>query len=412
MSQVTETPAISKTILPYTYQAMLNPCIFTDSALFAASPVFLNTGKAQLECRWVDVDYLRRNMAAWDRLAVSAMMPNISFESNYLLPALSHLACPRVRVLAVELNSGEELVLIGLVPVVEKPIYRLPFKSAEIWKHDQCFDTTPLLHKDYATEAWGAICKTVLDSGYVLFSLDTVSAEAPFASVLEAVEQSAGQFRFQRDSFDRAAFTPSVSNEQYVKQFVSKNTRRKMNRLMRGFERLGEVTWEFCSAESDYESLAKQFLRIEGSGWKGKAGTALASNASTKNFFMSLIQQSSRVGKVRFVTLLLDQEPIAMICNIQSGEFVYSYKTAFDEAYAKYSPGIQVELKNLECLHRDGIQRSDSCSAPDNQAMNRIYGQRIYFQSLVLSLRPGLSRITAKSLPALQNAIRKIKRRN
>ena len=205
----------------------------------------------------------------------------------------------------MELNSGGESLLVGLVPVEEKPIYRLPFKSLEIWKHDQCFDATPLLHKDYAVESWKAICKTVAASGYAIFSLDTVSAAAPFDSVLKVVEDSESQFRFQRDSFERAAFSPSESSEQYITEFVSKQLRKKSKRRMRGLEELGEVTWEIGCGGDDLEALAKRFLRLEASGWKGKEGTALASQTSTEKFFVSLIEKSSRLDKVRFLTLLL-----------------------------------------------------------------------------------------------------------
>lgn len=382
---------------------------FTTNSTFSAENLAVGcSGESELKCHWVDQEYLQNNVAAWNDLVDSAIAKSVALEPNYLLPAIKHLAGPSVGVLAVELNSGGESLLVGLVPVEEKPIYRLPFKSVEIWKHDQSFDATPLLHKDHAVVAWKAICETVLSSGYTLFSLDTVSAAAPFDSVLQEVELSEGQFRFQRDSFDRAAFAPCDSSELYIEQFVNKKTQNNARRLMRALEKLGDVTWETSTPESAYASLAKRFMNIEASGWKGKNGTALASQSSTRKFFLSMIEKSSRLGKVRFLTLLLDKKPIAMICNIQSDKFVYSYKTAFDESYAKYSPGIQVEIKNLEHFHRDGIQSSDTCSAPDNQAMNRIYGQRAAFQNLVMSLKPGLARLSAKALPAFQSAVRKI----
>lgn len=390
---------------------MLNTYFTTSSAFSNENPAIGNSGQPELKCLWVDQEYLEKNVATWNRLVDSAIAKSVALEPNYLLPAIKHLAGPDVRVLAVELNCGGESLLVGLVPVVEKPIYRLPFKSVGIWKHAQSFDATPLLHKDHAVGAWKAICETVLSSGYTLFSLDTVSAAAPFDAVLQEVELSEGQFRFQRDSFDRAAFSPCSSSEAYVEQFVTKKTLSNTRRLMRSLEKLGEVTWETSTPESDYEFLAKRFLSIEASGWKGKKGTALASKPSTREFFLSMIEKSSRLGKVRFLTLLLDKKPIAMICNTQSDKFVYSYKTAFDESYAKYSPGIQVEIKNLENFHRDGIQASDTCCAPDNQAMNRIYGQRASFQNLVVSLKPGLARLSAKALPAFQNAVRKFNTR-
>ena len=121
--------------------------------------------------------------------------------------------------------------------------------------------------------------------------------------------------------------------------------------MLRRLEDQGTVTWETSDETSDYEQLANDFLRIEASGWKGEEGTALASNSSTKAFYKSLIRESAKAGKARFLSLKLDGQPIAMLSDIQSGQFVYSYKTAYDDAFSSYSPGQQVEVKNLEFLH-------------------------------------------------------------
>lgn len=359
--------------------------------------------KPSFVARWVGRSELESMLDTWNHLCQHAVYRNPSVEPNFLIPALRHLASDRVKLLIVEhLHASPLQRMVGLVPVEQKRIYQVPLKSAEIWKHDQCFDSTPLLCQNHAADVWQLICQKLAESGFNLFSLDTVSAEAPFENVLQHAEQRLLLKRFQRESFQRAAFRPEKSPEDYVQKHVSKSIRKNSRRLFRRLEDLGMVTWETSNAQSDYDSLARNFLQIESSGWKGQAATALASNPETTEFFRELIQRSARLGKARFLSLKLDGRPIAMLADIQSGDSVYSYKTAYDDEFSKYSPGQQIEVKNLEFLHRDNIAFGDSCTASDNSTINRIWGQKSKFQNVIFSLKPGLASLALRSLPLLQ----------
>ena len=366
----------------------------------------------RLRTSWVDADDLRTRLESWNFLADHSLSQNVAFESNYLLPAMDHLAKEKVRVLIVEdKNAEQHCNLIGLAPIISKRIYRLPFKAAEIWKHDQCFDATPLLHGQYAAKAWRLMCQQLVADGFSLLSLDTVSAEKGIDSAFAAAEKNNRMVRFQRDQYHRAAFSPSLNVDSYVKEHVSKKMRKNTQRLLRRLEDEGNVTWETSDDTSDYSQLTKDFLRIEASGWKGEEGTALASTQATKAFYESLIQESAKSGKARFLSLMIDGQPIAMLSDIQSGKFVYSFKTAYDNAFAPFSPGQQVEIKNLEFLHRDGIESCDSCTSSSNPTINRIWGQKLAFQSLILSLTPGAARFAVKALPLVQSAVHRLRKK-
>jgi hypothetical protein len=54
----------------------------------------------------------------------------------------------------------------------------------------------------------------------------------------------------------------------------------------------------------------------------------------------------------------------------------FGFKTAFDENYARFSPGILMEREFLTALRRFGIRWCDSCAAADNSVMNQIWYQR------------------------------------
>ena len=311
----------------------------------------------QLQANWIETDELQSRLDAWDSLANNALARIVPFESNVLLPALKHLATESVRVLIVEDVAAESNCnLVGLVPIEPKTVYRLPFKAAEIWKHDQCFDATPLLHKQFAVEAWKLICEKIKATGFSLLSLDTVSAEEKLERVFRSVEEQKRIVRFQRDQYQRAAFNPSKTSADYVQENCSKNVRKSTRRQLRRLEDLGKVTWEKSDASSDFEQLAEDFLTLEASGWKGKEGTALASTAATEAFYKEMIQESAKAGKAKFLSLKLDGRPIAMLSDIHSEKFSYCYKTAYNEEFSSFSPGLQAEFKNIEYLHLAGIE--------------------------------------------------------
>ena len=372
-----------------------------------AQPLKSSAAPGPISVRWIDsAEELEAIKPQWNELAENAVYRNAALEQNFLIPAFKHLNDGNVRVLVAESSSGlpanAQPKLLGLLPVVKKKFYHLPIACLEVWKHDQCTDSTPLPDKASALQALDAMLDFLSAEKIGLLSLDTISAEPDFQSLLHEAVRQRNRTLFLRDSFTRAALRPSDNSEDYVKQFVSKSVQKNYGRLQRRLSELGELSFELSDDFSDYPELTRQFLDIEASGWKVEAGTALSCNKSTKRFYQELILRSAQVGKARFTSLKLDGKPIAMLSDIQSGQTVFRYKTAFDENFSAYSPGVQVEIKNIEYQHQSGVVLTDSCTAPDNATINRIFGQKLQFQSIVLGLRPGISRIATRMLPWIQ----------
>jgi len=362
--------------------------------------------------KWVTLEELESLRPQWSFLENNAISRNPFFEANYLIPALKHFGHEKTNVLVVQdLNEQPDRRLVGLVPIEETPVYKLPFKTAEVWKHLHCFNSTPLLLDGIATEAWQCLVQKLRDDGFAVLSLDTVSAMPEVDTIFSDLEQALKVYRHQRSTFERPAFAPAATPQQYDQQHVSRKVRENGRRAMRRLAEQGDIQWEASDESSDFKQLADDFLSIECSGWKGKSGTALACQAETATFYKEMIQESAAESKARFLSLKLDGRPIAMISDLQSGETICSYKTCYDEAFARYSPGQQTIVKNIEHLHRDGIKLGDSCALPESSTFRRIWGQQLPFQSLLFSLAPGISRCVIQSLPMLKSAVRSLKRR-
>ena len=72
----------------------------------------------------------------------------------------------------------------------------------------------------------------------------------------------------------------------------------------------------------------------------------------------------------------LDGQPIAMLISLLTPPGAYSYKTAFDERYARYSPGVLVQRENLDLLDDAAVRWCDSCAAADHPMIDHIWRER------------------------------------
>ena len=132
-------------------------------------PVPITTSSlGKLRVRWIEsISELESMAAAWSQLAEQSIWRNPFFEPEFLVPALIHLNDCNARCLIVEEVFGKSNVrLLGLVPLTEQRVYGLPLKSVVGWKHDQCFDSTPLLHQDCAGEAMDMMLEFLADEKF------------------------------------------------------------------------------------------------------------------------------------------------------------------------------------------------------------------------------------------------------
>ena len=77
---------------------------------------------------------------------------------------------------------------------------------------------------------------------------------------------------------------------------------------------------------------------------------------------------------------------------MMAGE-AYTWKTAYNEDYAKYSPG-KLLLAELTEWHLDdaNIARSDSCAVPDHPMIARFWQERDEMGTLVIGLQQNRDR--------------------
>ena len=97
-----------------------------------------------------------------------------------------------------------------------------------------------------------------------------------------------------------------------------------------------------------------------------------------------------------------------MKCNLVSGRGAFAYKIAFDEAHTACSPGVLLELFNVEHLHAtEGVRWMDSCAIPDHPMIDRLWAERrvVQTQYVATGRRPGDAIVSAMPLGPLAAAL-------
>ena len=75
---------------------------------------------------------------------------------------------------------------------------------------------------------------------------------------------------------------------------------------------------------------------------------------------------------------------------LRTGDRAFYWKTAYDERFAAFSPGVQATLDMSRRAERDpGLTLIDSCAVADHPMIERAWRDRIELVDLAISLRPG-----------------------
>lgn len=315
-------------------------------------------------------------VAQWDRLAAEAVEPNPFYESWYLLPSLRTLDPDgRVELLWMELDGQ----LIGLMPVRRHPAYYgYPLPHLRNWVHDNCFCGLPLVVPGKERQFWRAVldwCDANAGSSMFLHLMQ-MPATGPVHDALKAVLAVDARDAATVLAEERALLASDLAPEDYFEASLNPKKRKELRRQHRRLGEEGVLTVERSRSAEGIAAWTDRFLDLEARGWKGRAGSSLATDPANATLFASSLAGAAARGRLERLSLLLDGQPIAMLATFITPPGAFSYKTAFDEAYARYSPGVLLQREALALMGDETVAWIDSCAAPDHAMIDHIWRER------------------------------------
>lgn len=311
--------------------------------------------------------------AGWQALIGRSAEPAGLMRPELLQPLLA--AHPGVALATV--TAGPDLLLA--LPVTSK---RFPTLAAS-WVSPLTPGGAPHLDRDQAPAALATLLNGI---GRPLL-LNGIPADGPFhAALAQATGRHAVVDRWQRAALKvegtYAAWADAALGAKRLKEF-----RRLRNRLAEQ----GALTVSELAPGNDARPFAEALMQVESSGWKGQRGTAIATQPVLEQAFHTICENLHAAGALRFWQICLDGRAIASLYAIVEGDRAWLGKIGYDEAYARYSPGVLLILEATERLFAEsGLKLVDSCAIPDHPMIDHIWRDRIAIAD-VLAAGAGVS---------------------
>ena len=338
--------------------------------------------------------------AEWRDLAADAVEPNPFYAPALLLPALETFADEKVRLALVRDERGR---MIALAPVAPARGYsRLPVAYVETWMHPHCFFAAPLIRRGRERDALAALFKLVEGEG-AFFRLRHLDADGVLHAAALDAARAAGRLAAPSARYQRAMLKGGYESGAYLEAALRGKKRKELRRLRARLQGQGDFAFESLARAGDVDQWTDEFLALERAGWKGKAESALASSPGEAGFFRRALKRAHADGMLDFHRLRLGSRTIAAIVNFIENGAGYSFKIAYDEEFARYSPGVLLEIDMMRALEaREGLAFMDSCASRDHPMINSLWRERRTIEAINISGLRRRSKLLFRLLTALE----------
>jgi CelD/BcsL family acetyltransferase involved in cellulose biosynthesis len=323
----------------------------------------------------------------WAALAAAPSEPNPFAEPWFVAASLAHLAGDRpLRLLEVR-RAGR---LIGVMIVsVESRYGRTPVAFTQNWCHHQAFLGTPLVAPGEEQCFWSAVLAALDEADWApgFLHLRGLVESGPVHRGLTAAAAAFGRAAPVVNREVRAFLESDLGPAAYYAQAVRQKKRKEIRRLSNRLAELGPVRTCGLETRAELDGWCDAFLALERAGWKGQAGSALASALHTEAFFRAAVAGAHDAGRLQFLRLDVDGRAIAMLVNFLTPPGSFSFKTVFAEDFARFSPGVLIQIENLAILDRPDIDWMDSCAAEDHPMIDSLWSERRTVVRVTVPLR-------------------------
>jgi hypothetical protein len=326
-----------------------------------------------------------------------------------VLPAARHLGGGQATFLLIA-EQGDELRF--LMPVSGgSGRQRVPVSWLRPWMHDYCFLSTPLLPAtDDPDRVWAAVLdylRRIWPASLLVMPLHPT--EGPVAAALRRTERQAGPAVRWGPPACRG-FLRRRPEPTYARERISGKQLANLARRRRQVGRtLGTAVTTVERATSDLDGAIEQFLELEAKGWKGRNGTALSCRPGHDRFFREVARGFADEGRLMFLSLEAGSTVLAQTTALVAGEGLFGFKRAYDEAFARWSPGALLDLDVIGWFHdMRSLAWLDTCSAPEDVDGSRLFGDGRAVCTLGIPLSP-LGTAAAAMVPTAVRVRRYVK---
>lgn len=280
--------------------------------------------------RWTSitlVDGLGENAADWDRLNDKLFGKHPLLSSLFIDGLLRNFGDGKERLFVVK--AGNDIAAMCIL----RPCNRLKWESflppqAQI---------APTLVADSAL-----LASLVPSLPHGVLQLDLLSNDPAFGAVLDG--------DVSRRMMLNHALTMQISLEGTFAAYWGARSKQLQSNVKKREKRLAEDGIEArrltIADPAQIVEAVDRFATLEGSGWKGRNGTALGSTPAQHQFYRDLMRCAAACGNAYVAELWFDGTLAASRLLLKQSGMVVILKTSYDEQFAAYSPG-RLQLRDV-----------------------------------------------------------------
>lgn len=136
-----------------------------------------------------------------------------------------------------------------------------------------------------------------------------------------------------------------------------RNLRRRMRNAQKEF---GPVTYRvFDGSDSELEEWIDEGFTLEASGWKGKRGSAILNSEQVKQFYFDIAKHFNARKMLHVGSVFFGDRMVAFNFSLVYDGVFYLLKIAYDESFARYSPGQIMMYHVLQSVFAQGLKGFD-----------------------------------------------------
>jgi CelD/BcsL family acetyltransferase involved in cellulose biosynthesis len=309
----------------------------------------------------------------------------------FMNPATLTAACDtgfaKILMLLAWEQGAEPRKLVGVWALQLRKAAPLLPAVLEALPYNYAFLSSPVVDPAFADEVIPAFFAAIENSAELpnVVSLRSFDAESPSHASMLKVFALRGTEPLMLSQTAR----PFVTREFGVKR--SGSTRKKLRQDWNRLSSIGTVEVVNGRAPRDVEQAFEIFLAMEKASWKGEQGTALLSVPNDATFVRRLLHNLAARGDASVALLQVDGVAIAAQVLMYCGTTAYTWKTAFDAKFGKYSPGaLLVDRVTEELFAGPDIQAINSCAAEES-FMGQLWAGRRNMVDMLFDIGAGKS---------------------
>ena len=375
----------------------------------AAHATAASNGPRRVTVEIADAARLADMHAHWTDLLGRAAAPNV-----FMDPALVGIAAgidlnARHRALLAWETAHGRNRLVGIWSfAVGRPRHSmLPMQTIVIPAHPHGHLATPVIDRDCLDETLDAMLDGIASARQLpkIVTIDAIGADEPTYDALMHVLEARGAAPCVFDRVQRPRLASARDGKAYLENALSSSTRKKLRQHRRKLSEKGTLSSTVAASPEAVRRAMDKFLAMEASGWKGRNGTALASNEADAAFMRGTMVALAGHGNAAVHSIDLDGKPISMQLVARAGGAAFTWKTTYDERFHDFSPGmLLLEDYTAAFLADKSIAFVDSCSFDDTGFM-AVWQERQETADLWIDARRGGS-LEFRALSGLQKSYR------